>query len=323
MSGLVQTKNAINKIYSQYAVYINPLLKLILALIVFFVINTKMGYMEKITGGAIVLLVALFCSFMPLAVMALIESLFILMHFYALSLEMAIVSAAVLFMMFILFLRFSPKEAAVMLLMPIFFIMKIPFLLPIVVGLVGTPVSVISIAFGVIVTHMINFASANEEMLSSGADENMMNRIRFIVDGLIANKGMIGLIIVFSVVLIVVYVIRRLKINYSWSIAVVAGTVVNIILMFACWASLGIDLSLVAILFGSIVSALLGLVVVFFLHNLDYRRIENLQFEDEEFYYYVKAVPKMGASSGKKRAAAKGQSSSHTYRTSNGVKRTS
>ena len=106
MSSIVRAKNIINKIYSQYAVYINPLLKFILALIVFAVINSKMGYMEKITGGSIVLLVALFCSFMPMAFMALLEGVFIMMHFYALSMEMAVVAAAVLFMMFILFLRF-------------------------------------------------------------------------------------------------------------------------------------------------------------------------------------------------------------------------
>lgn len=325
MSSIVQVKNAMNKVYSQYAVYINPLLKFVLALLVFFIINAKLGYMEKISSGAVVLLVALFCSFMPLAFMALLEALFIMMHFYALSLEMAIVSAAVLFMMFILFLRFTPKEGVVVLLMPIFFILKIPYLLPIVVGLVGTPVSVISVALGVVVTYMINFATKNAEALSTGADENMMNRIRFIVDGLIANKGMISIIIVFSVVVIVVYIIRKLKINYSWSLAVLAGSVINIVLMFAIWSKVRDEISLIGILFGSIFSALLGLVVVFFIHNLDYRRIENHQFEDDEYYYYVKAVPKMGVAHRKKSAkssADRNANATHTYKTSNGVRRT-
>lgn len=324
MSSFVQIKNAMNKMYTQYAAYINPLLKFILALIVFFIINVKMGYMEKITGGAIVLLVALFCSFMPLAFMALLEGLFILMHLYALSLEMAVVAAAVLFMMFILFLRFTPKEAVVVLLMPIFFILKIPYLLPLIVGLVGTPVSVVSVAFGVIVTYMINFATDNAEALTSTADENMMNRIRYIVDGLIANKGMISIIVVFSVVLIIVFCIRKLKIAYSWSMAVGAGSLVNMILMFAVWSKVKNEISLMGILFGSIFSALLALLVVFVIHNLDYRRVENHQFEDDEYYYYVKAVPKMGVAPAKKRTPSKSSSGNgtRTYRTANGVRRT-
>ena len=27
-------------------------------------------------------------------------------------------------------------------------------------------------------------------------------------------------------------------------------------------------------------------------HSLDYSRVEHVQFEDDEYYYYVKAVPK-------------------------------
>lgn len=327
MSGIVQAKNAINKIYSKYAGYINPCLKFILALLVFFVINNRMGYMEKISGGAVVLLVALFCSFMPLAFMALLEGVFILLHMYALSLEMAAVTAVLLFMMYILFLRFTPKEAVVVLLTPIFFIMKVPYLMPLAVGLLGSPISVISVAFGVIMHYVINFASANEEMFSSGADQDMVNRIRAIVDGLLANKSMIVVIICFSVVLVLVYVIRKLKINYSWSIAVGAGAFVNLMLMVVCYSGIRNEFSIGGIVFGTLFSALLALVIVFFVHNLDYRKIENLQFEDDEYYYYVKAVPKMGISPSRKKqtrsAASKGgESSAHTYKTANGVRRT-
>ncbi len=32
--------------------------------------------------------------------------------------------------------------------------------------------------------------------------------------------------------------------------------------------------------------------IQFFFFNLDYTRTERVQFEDDEYYYYVKAVPK-------------------------------
>ena len=31
----------------------------------------------------------------------------------------------------------------------------------------------------------------------------------------------------------------------------------------------------------------------FFIKNLDYSRVENVSFEDDEYYYYVTAVPKI------------------------------
>ena len=44
---------------------------------------------------------------------------------------------------------------------------------------------------------------------------------------------------------------------------------------------------------GVILSVVVLLILEFFLFNLDYSRIEQVQFEDDEYYYYVKAVPKV------------------------------
>ena len=40
------------------------------------------------------------------------------------------------------------------------------------------------------------------------------------------------------------------------------------------------------------VSGVIAFVIQFLFFNLDYSRTERLQFEDDEYYYYVKAVPK-------------------------------
>ena len=37
-----------------------------------------------------------------------------------------------------------------------------------------------------------------------------------------------------------------------------------------------------------------GLVLELLFFSVDYSRTENIQFEDDEYYYYVKAVPKVG-----------------------------
>lgn len=44
---------------------------------------------------------------------------------------------------------------------------------------------------------------------------------------------------------------------------------------------------------GTIVSVIVGEILEFFLFHVDYKRTERLQFEDDEYYYYVKAVPKI------------------------------
>ena len=44
---------------------------------------------------------------------------------------------------------------------------------------------------------------------------------------------------------------------------------------------------------GILVSAVLALLLQISIFSLDYSRTEYVQFEDDEYYYYVKAVPKI------------------------------
>ena len=62
--------------------------------------------------------------------------------------------------------------------------------------------------------------------------------------------------------------------------------------MIAGYMLLGISGKRLGVLIGSVVSAAIALVIQFLFFNLDYSRTERLQFEDDEYYYYVKAVPK-------------------------------
>ena len=41
------------------------------------------------------------------------------------------------------------------------------------------------------------------------------------------------------------------------------------------------------------ISVVIGLLLEFFVFGGDYTRTERLEYEDDEYYYYVKAVPKI------------------------------
>ena len=46
------------------------------------------------------------------------------------------------------------------------------------------------------------------------------------------------------------------------------------------------------LIIGSIVALLIAILLKTFALSVDYSRSEHLQFEDDEYYYYVKAIPK-------------------------------
>ena len=51
------------------------------------------------------------------------------------------------------------------------------------------------------------------------------------------------------------------------------------------------------LIFGLLVSVMLAMIYNFFFFSVDYTRTEYVQFEDDDYYYYVKAIPKMAVSS--------------------------
>ena len=139
MSSLLLTKEYIKQIYAKNEAYIDPILKFLMAMIVFMMINSKIGYMERIDSMTVVLVAALFCSFMPLKTIAFLSAGFMLLHYYALSPECALVVLSMFLVMFLLFLRFAPKETLVVLLTPVLFALKIPYVVPVALGLLGGP----------------------------------------------------------------------------------------------------------------------------------------------------------------------------------------
>jgi len=332
MSSLLLTKEYVKQIYAKNQAYIDPVLKLLLAMIVFLMINSKIGYMERIDSMVVVLVAALFCSFMPLKTIAFISAFFMLLHYYALSVECAIVVLALFLVMFFLFLRFVPNETLVVLLTPIMFALKIPYVMPIAMGLLGGPASIISVSFGVIISYLVEYTETNASTITSMSSETMMSKLRFILDGLLDNQAMIVMIAAFAITLLLVYIIRKTPLDHCWTIAIVAGILVDVVILLMGDLMKDLNYSLGQIILGSAVAGMLCYVIQFLFFNLDYKRTEKVQFEDDEYYYYVKAVPKMTVATpdkkvkkinSKKNTAARSAHAASHVRTANGVTRTS
>lgn len=301
MTSLLVAKQKMIVFFEKYDVYIMPVIKFLIALISLSVINNKLGYMEQINELPIVLIAALMCSFMPTGFILVIGALFVMLHFYKLSIECAIVVGVVFLLLALLFFRFSPKDSLVVLLTPLCFVLKIPYTMPILMGLIGAPVSAVSVACGVIVYYLVAHVNADATALGTMTEEAITTKIKYLVDGMIHNKAMIMVAVAFAMVLIIVYVVRRLSIDYAWPIAIIVGVLSNIVILIAMELMSDIGLGIGGVLLGSIVAGIIAYIYTFFFFNLDYTRQEKVQFEDDDYYYYVKAVPKMTVAAPKKK----------------------
>ena len=281
MTTLLVAKQYMKLFYSKYEIYITPFLKFLLAFTALRLINSRLGYMAAVNRLPIVLIVALMCSFMPTNFIVIMAALFILLHLYAFSLECTIVIGAAFLLMFLLYFRFSPKDTAVVVLTPVCFVLKIPYVIPISMGLIGTPTSAVSVACGIIVYYMIHYVNVNVSLLRGMTEEETAAKFKIVIDGIMNNKEMVVTIAAFAVTLILVYIIRRLSIDYAWTIAMAAGAFVNVMVILIGDLMFDTNVSILGTVIGTVVSLLLTGILQFFFFHVDYSRTEKVQIEDD------------------------------------------
>lgn len=293
MTALLELRENLKKIYSRNEAFILPVIKFLLSFIVLSIINGKMGYMTKLDNMAIVLIVSLLCSFLPTGFMAFFTMMFAVLHMYALSIETAAVGLVVFLLLYLLFLRFTAKEALVVVLTPVLCMLKLPYVMPVAMGLIGTPASCVSVGCGVVVYYLLQTVITNAPTINSMGAEEATAKLRLLIDGMLGNKAMLVTIAAFAITVIVVYLIRRMSVDHSWTIAMVAGVMIEVMILLVGDLMYDTNLSIVSALLGAVVTLIACKIIEFFRFCLDYSRTEKVQFEDDEYYYYVKAVPKM------------------------------
>lgn len=307
MKELLIVKAHIKKFVGKNDVFIIPILKFLLTYVALNQISNKIGFFTKLASSPVVLIVALAGSFLPVNLTIVIIAIMILANLYKLSLEVTLVVLAIFVVLFLLYFRFSSNDSYAALLTPITCFMGLPYVMPISMGLVGTPVSMVTVACGVIIYNIVHFVSENAESLKTGSKSISVEVFRTTIEGIIGNRDMFVLAAAFAATVLVVYIIRRLPVNYSWFIAIAAGAVTTIIAIVMGNSVLDGNVNVGSAFVGVIISVIINLVLQYFCFDLDYQRVEKVQFEDDEYYYYVKAVPKNDIRLKKKAPAKKAE----------------
>ena len=292
MATLLEFRGFINRFYARYDVYVKPILKFILALINFLLIGSKVGFMQQLRSPLVSIVLALICALLPLNAMVVFAGVVLVAHTFALSLEVCAVTAGILLVIYLLYFRISSKYAVMLIITPICFMIGIPYAVPLLGGLVFGPAAAVPAGCGAFIYYLMKYLSQNTTSLGTGKVEGGATKVGSLIESLIGNKEMFICILAMVLTVLVVYFIRRLSVDHSWELAIGIGTVINIVLHLMGALLPGVTVGIVKLLIGSVVSVAVAFCLKFFFFSVDYTRTERVQFEDDEYYYYVKAVPK-------------------------------
>lgn len=302
MATILEIKEKIMRFYSRNDLFLNPVLKFLLAFATFYTINQNIGFMARISTLSVALLLALFCSVVPANGLVTLAAAVILADMYALSLEVCLVTLVLFLVLFFVYFRFMPKHGYDVVLVPLCFRFHVPCVMPMGEGLLRDGSSVFAVSCGTVLFFFLDGVRQNATALSDTAEKDeMTSKIAVVLNQLTGNKEMYLVLAVMAATTLTVYIIRRLSIENAWGIAIIAGTLFEAVGLIAGYILLGIEGKVAGVLIGSIAAALVAFLLQFLFFNLDYSRTERLQFEDDEYFYYVKAIPKATVSRSKKK----------------------
>ena len=242
---------------------------------------------------------ALVCSLLPTGFSAGIIGLVLVWDLYRLSLEATAICAALILVCLLVYFRFSPRDTMILLLMPVAYALNLHYLVPLLAGLMFGPGAAVAVLFGLLFTKYVLLVEGSLSVLAAPAGglaltgERLIANFRLLVDGLVNDKSLVILAAALAAAAIAVCFTRRLAIEYAWVIAITVGCILELIVLLAGDMRYGTEIDLAHVFLGIVISFMLAQIVRFFTFNVDYLRIENVQFEDEDYYYYVKAVPKV------------------------------
>ena len=296
MTNLLEIKDRLIRFYSKYETYLFPVVKFIVAIVLFTVINMNIGFMEKISQFPIALILALVCAILPVNATIWLAAFVVLADMYALSMEVAVTTLVLFAALFFLYFRFAPKDGFAAVLTPVCFKLNIPYVMPIGCSLLRYAYSVVAIICGTVIYYFLDGIHQNsgtlKNVVADGETAATTSKFDISVGQLLSNKEMYLVIAIFTITAIVVYLVRRLEVEHAWTLAIISGVLIEVVGLFAGYLVLNVSGKTLGLLIGNILSLLISFVIQFLFMNLDYARTERVQFEDDDYYYYVKAVPK-------------------------------
>lgn len=297
MMELLEFKEKLKALYARFGAFAGPAIKFLLGFLSMVMLNQNLGFMARIDNMPAALFLGIVCMALPYGGMALLAGIVMLAHITAVSLELAAIVLALLLAVLLLYYGFQPGDSYLLVVTPLLFMLKIPYAVPLVVGLAGGIISIIPVSCGIFIYYIISYVKQNAGTLTGeSAASEMVQKYTQIVKDMLFNQDMLLMIAAFALCILVVFVVKNLSIDYAWPVAIAAGTVTQLLVFLMGDFMFSVSVDMLQLLLGVLAGCAVAGIYNFFVLALDYSRTEYVQFEDDDYYYYVKAVPKITVS---------------------------
>lgn len=299
MNAMYRFKEVIKNFYEKYDRYVDGLVRFVFALVSYLTIMQNTGYNPTLTNPFIAVGMAVVSAFLPVYFVTVLSAVLIVLEFLSLSIEVAAIMLVVFLLVLLLYFVFKAEDSWLMTLTMVLCLWNMaPVLLPF--ALLFSPVSILTVGFGSVIYGFISVVMKDAAALASATTKlTMGQRVNLLLSDVVTNEKLILILITLCASMLLITLIKKTRINDAPFVAVTAGDFLFIVVFLLGNYFLGITFTLsnyIMLAVDLLLNALISFIIINFVLSMDYKRTEDVQFEDDSYYYYVKAIPKTAIS---------------------------
>ncbi len=295
MNSLIKFRTMLEEFYIAHRRPCGYILRAVILFVCMFIISRYIGFQAFISQPWFIAILSLVLAFVPIRFIMIAVMAYTTVQIFFLSYGIGFVTGVILIVMYLLYFRFAGQYGFLLMILPILYLIKIPLAAVLVLAATGPAISVITVIFGTTFYYLIHYIDVHAVTFASSSGATEFEKGEMLLQGVFTNREFLMMLVVMFVVFMIVHFVKRANFSHSYELAILIGTGVFIILTVACELLFG-DITRAKLLYycvGGVVSGAIAVFLTNIIKPLDYSRTETVEFEDEEYNYYVKAVPKV------------------------------
>lgn len=290
---IVHLKELTIGFYQKHSNILIPVLKGVFSFITLMVLKGMFPYGSKLNVWALFIGVSVIQAFLPVVVLFFTGFTLILTNTWNVSLDIFAVFLILMLIILLACIRIDGKYTVILMLTPILFACKMEYFLPVLLGITIGYGAVIPCVSGVLLYFFSQYTIEASTLITTSSNSEIGVGLQRMIDMVSIDKYLIVVLVTFTLIIILSSCVYHLLDEKAWMIAIVVGHIMLAFVMLAGQYVFELDLSVIRIFLEVIFSMGISLVIQLFRGIGDVSRIEKVRFEDDEYVYYVKAVPKI------------------------------
>lgn len=295
MKALLIIRNRIETFYNRFSTFLRFALRLLISFFILLAVNNSLGYNTLLSQLWFIIVFSVVCAFVNIRVLPIILGAFTSIQIASLSVGIGLTTFVIMLVMYLLYLRLNAGYGYLMLLMLLMFVIRIPLVIPLVLAVSAPMSSIFVVICGNILYYVLHYISVNSAMLIGYAPSGQIATASVFINGLLTYKEFIYTLLLMALVFIIVYYVKKTNMNHANDMAeaIGAGTYIIFLLITNVILNSLTFQRLRTILIGTVVALIVAILVENIIKPLDFSKAEMLEFDDEGYHYYVRAVPKV------------------------------